>query len=377
MKNKIFKLLFGIDKPLSIIPGLLLAAFLSIISYYICGRIRVLMNMKSSPVSMIMIGIILGLLVRNTIGISAWLSPGISFTTKKLLRLGIILMGMNLSIFAVAKIGVLAVGIVIMCISTGLIVTILVARKLKLSDKLGTLIALGTGICGVSAIAATAPAINAKEEEVSYAVSTITLFGMAALLVYPYITHLVLGLSVTQAGMFMGTAIHDTAQATGAGMMYDQLWMSGEKISGSTSMDIAVVTKLVRNTFMAVVIPLLAYIYNKKSGETQVKKLSFIKFFPLFVAGFIFLALIRSFGDYLIVQRNLIWNGDSWNNFGKVIQTWSGYFLAVAMVGVGLGTDFKRLRQLGIKPFLVGLFAALTVGFVSFILIKLFIDKQV
>lgn len=374
MKSKILNLLFGTDRVFSIIPGLLLAALIAVISYYACNIFCAVTDMKTSPVSRIMVGILLGIIVRNTVGVPNLFNNGIRFSLKKLLRLGIILMGIRLSIFSVAKIGALAVGIVLLCISTGLLVTILVTRKLKLSDKLGTLIAVGTGICGVSAIAATAPAIEAKDEEVAYAIGTITIFGMAALLVYPYITHLVLGLSNIQSGIFMGTSIHDTAQATGAGMMYDQMWIGGDKTINPTSMDVAVVTKLVRNTFMAVVIPILTYIYVRKNEVTQTKKINFIKLFPVFVLGFIVFALIRSLGDYIIVQRNLLWNANSWNTLSKFIKIWSGHFLAVAMVGVGLGTELRKFKQMGIRPFLVGLFAALTVGVVSFIMIKLFIN---
>ncbi len=368
-------LLFGTEKVLSIVPGLLLAAVIATISLYACKWICLAMDMKSSPVSRIMVGIILGILIRNTVGMPDLFRPGITFCLKKLLRLGIILMGIRMSIFSVAKIGILAVGIVIVCISTGIVVTIFVTRRLKLSDKLGTLIAVGTGICGISAIAATAPAIGAKDEEVAYAVGTITIFGMLALLIYPYITHLVLGFSNFQAGIFMGTSIHDTAQATGAGMMYDQMWMGGEKIAGHTSMDVTVVTKLVRNTFMAVVVPLISYIYMRKNGTTGAERKGFIKLFPIFVAGFIVLALIRSLGDYLIIQKSLIWSVSSWDSFRKLVNAWSGNFLAVAMVSVGLGTDLRKLKNMGIRPFFIGLFAAITVGIVSFTLIKLFIPE--
>ena len=374
MVKKALNLIFGTDKVFSILPGLILAAVIAVISFHTCRGICAVTDMKSSPVSRIMVGILLGILIRNTVGVPNLLTPGIKFSLKKLLRFGIILMGIRMSIFSVARIGVLAVGIAIVCIFTGLAVTIFVTRKLKLSDRLGTLIAVGTGICGVSAIAATAPAIGAKDEEVAYAVGTITIFGMLALLVYPYITHLLLGLSNIQAGIFMGTSIHDTAQATGAGMMYDQMWMGAQKAAGPTSMDVAVVTKLVRNTFMAVVVPLIAYIHVKKHGTASSEKTGFIKLFPVFVLGFIMLAVVRSLGDYFIAQRSLLWNANSWDALRKFVQTWSGHFLATAMVSVGLGTDLRKFRQMGIRPFLVGLFAALTVGIVSFILIRLFVN---
>ena len=375
MKKKILNLMFGTEKVSGIIPGLLLSAVIAAISYYACRGVCIIAEMRSSPISRIMVGIVLGIAIRNTVEIPKLFHSGIRFSLKKLLKLGIMLMGIRMSIFAVAKVGIIAVGIVVVCISAGLLVTIFVTRKLKLSDKLGMLIAVGTGICGVSAISATAPVIDARDEEVAYAIGTITIFGMMALLVYPYITHLLLGLSNVQAGIFMGTSIHDTAQATGAGMMYDQIWIDDDKIVNPTSMDVAVITKLVRNTFMAAVIPLIAYVHARKSNKDQSGKISFVKLLPVFVAGFIVFALIRSLGDYLIIQKGLLWNSGSWNSLEKLIKTWSGHFLAIAMAGVGLGTDVRQFRQMGIKPFLVGLFAALTVGLVSFILIKLFVPS--
>jgi len=176
-----------------------------------------------------------------------------------------------------------------------------------------------------------------------------------------------------QAGMFLGTSIHDTAQATGAGMMYNQLWQSKLNVH-PTAMDVAVVTKLVRNTFMAVLIPLISYVYVKRNEVERSGKVGFKQVFPLFVAGFVVFALINSLGDYLIVQKQLLWNADAWNRLGKLVQSWSGYFIAVAMTGVGLGTDVKTFKKQGIKPFLVGLFAAFTIGLVSFVLIKIFIN---
>jgi uncharacterized integral membrane protein (TIGR00698 family) len=286
-------------------------------------------------------------------------------------------MGIRMSILDVAKVGGLAIIIVIVCISTGLWVTTIITRRLKLSDRLGMLIAVGTGICGVSAIAATAPAIGAKDDETAYAVGTITIFGLIALLAYPYLAHILLKLSDIQSGIFLGTSIHDTSQVTGAGMMYNQIWLGDDKTTFPTTMDIAVVTKLVRNTFIAVVVPLVAYIYAKKNDSTQSAKVKFSTFIPFFVICFVLLAIVRTVGDYLIVNKAIFWDPDSWNSTQKFIQSWSGHFLVVAMAGAGLSIDIKKLGHLGYKPFFVGLFSALTVGVVSFVLVKLFINSSV
>lgn len=370
-ESKTLNLLFGMQNPLKIIPGLLLAVVITIIAFQLTKGIAVLLDLKKSPVSAIMLAIVLGIIIRNVIHIPQSFQPGIGFGLKKLLRLGIILMGIRLSIFDVLKIGAFSTGIVILCIATGIFLTLFITSRLHLSERLGTLIGVGTGICGASAIVATGPAIEAKEEEVAYAVGTITIFGIIAMFLYPYLSHLLLSLSHVESGIFMGTSIHETAQVAGAGIIYDQLWIGSSQAINPTGADVAIVTKLVRNAFMALAIPLMAFIYIKRNRETCGQKISIIKLFPVFILGFIAMAIVRSLGDYLVVTKEIFWNAEGWTECYSFLKQWAGYFLAVAMAGVGLGTDIKKLRQLGAKPFVVGLFAALSVGVISVILIKI------
>lgn len=370
-ESKTLNLLFGMQNPLKIIPGLLLAVVITIIAFQLTKGIAVLLDLKKSPVSAIMLAIVLGIIIRNVIHIPQSFQPGIGFGLKKLLRLGIILMGIRLSIFDVLKIGAFSTGIVILCIATGIFLTLFITSRLHLSERLGTLIGVGTGICGASAIVATGPAIEAKEEEVAYAVGTITIFGIIAMFLYPYLSHLLLSLSHVESGIFMGTSIHETAQVAGAGIIYDQLWIGSSQAINPTGADVAIVTKLVRNAFMALAIPLMAFIYIKRNRETCGQKISIIKLFPVFILGFIAMAIVRSMGDYLVLTKEIFWNAEGWAECYSFLKQWAGYFLAVAMAGVGLGTDIKKLRQLGAKPFVVGLFAALSVGVISVILIKI------
>ena len=369
-KKGILTMLFGTHNVLEIIPGLGLAVVVTIVGIQLTGLVATLLGLTKSPVSAIMMAIVLGILVKNTIGVPKLCQPGVDFGLKKLLRLGIILMGIRLSIFAVLKIGVLSTGIVVVAIATGIFLTLLITRKLRLAERLGTLIGVGTGICGASAIVATGPAIEAEEEEITYAVGTITIFGIVAMFIYPYVSHLVLSMSHVESGIFMGTSIHETAQVAGAGLMYDQLWIGAHKTANPTGADVAIVTKLVRNAFKAIAIPLLSYQYLRRSRRISRKKVNALSLFPTFILGFVALAVVRSLGDYLVLSESF-WNAEGWNHLCSLVKQWSGYFLAVAMAGVGLGTDIRKLKQLGAKPFCVGLFAALTVGVVSVIMIKL------
>jgi uncharacterized integral membrane protein (TIGR00698 family) len=370
-ESKVLNIFFGTQDIASVLPGVTLAVVVTVAAHYLNQLIKIIMPAGQSPVGTIMIAILLGMIVKNTVGVPKRCNPGISFCLRKLLRLGIILMGIRLSIFAVAKIGALAVGIVVLCIAAALLFTSFIAKRLKLPERLGTLIAVGTGICGASAIVATSPGIEAKEEETAYAVATITIFGVVVMFAYPYLTHLILALTHVQAGVFMGTAIHETAQVTGAGLMYDQLWIK-EAVSGPTGADVAIVTKLVRNALMAAVIPLMVYVYTKSQLRMEARKINPLKLFPLFILGFITLAIVRSLGDHLIIRHRLFWDANSWDYFWHLVKHWSGNFLAVAMAGVGLGTGFKKLRELGLKPFFVGLIAAVFVGVISLVLVEIF-----
>lgn len=369
-KEGIRDVLFGTQNVVEILPGLILAIVVTIVGIQLTKWIATLLGLAKSPVSAIMMAIILGIIMKNTIGVPKRCQSGVSFGLKKLLRFGIILMGIRLSIFSVLKIGILSTGIVIVAIATGIFVTLLVTRRLRLAVRLGTLIGIGTGICGASAIVATGPAIEAKEEEITYAVGTITIFGVVVMFIYPYVSHLILSMSHVESGIFMGTSIHETAQVAGAGLMYDQLWIGGKGLINPTGADVAIVTKLVRNAFMAVAIPLLSYLYIRKNQGTSGKRVSALSLFPFFILGFIAMAIIRSVGDYFVLNKS-VGSVETWNYLTSLIKHWSEYFLAVAMAGVGLGTDIGKLRQLGAKPFYVGLFAALSVGVVSVILIKI------
>ncbi|NIV40267.1 MAG: putative sulfate exporter family transporter, partial [Anaerolineae bacterium] len=143
--------------------------------------------------------------------------------------------------------------IVIVCFLSSLLITTRIGRWLELPERLTALIAVGTSICGVSAIVATGPSIHADDEEVAYAVAVITVFGLAATISYPYIAHAVFSGDALQAGLFLGTAVHDTSQVVGAAKVYV------DAFSAPLALDVATVTKLVRNLLMALAIPYLAF----------------------------------------------------------------------------------------------------------------------
>jgi uncharacterized integral membrane protein (TIGR00698 family) len=361
-----------VDKVPSLLPGLLVAVLFAWLSVWLSKFIGVsLLGFDKTPVSAVMLGILLGLIIGALVPLPQVLKPGFKFAVKKVLRLGIIMLGIRLTIFDVFKLGVYGVPIVLICIVGALFFTTRINKWLTLPERLGTLIAVGTSICGVSAIVATGPSIDAKEEEVAYAVAVITIFGLLATLVYPYVTNTIFAGEALKVGLFLGTSVHDTSQVVGSATVYADVF------SSPLALDVATVTKLVRNVFMAAVIPFMAFYYARKTrrqGEFAGKRANALKLLPLFVLGFLAAAVIRSLGDAGVNAGGSaygLWDAAAWKSIYGTIKTWAGNLLVVALAGVGLSTDFRTFKGLGVKPFLVGLAAALVVGVVSFFSISL------
>ncbi len=352
-----------------IIPGFLLAVVIMLIAIPLTEMMgRWVLSLqgidptgKSSPISAVLTAIVIGILVRNLLPLPKAIEQGIQFSTTKILRLGIILVGIKLSLMDVFKLGIWGIPVVMTAIFGGLFFVSWVNRKLNLPERLGTLIAAGTGICGVTAIVSTAPAIKADQKEVAYAVANITLFGLLGMFLYPYIAPYILHTS-EQIGLFLGTAVHETSQVVGAALTYKEVF------NDETVLKAATVTKLTRNLFLAVVVPLVSYLYLRRQEGGQ-SKVNITKLLPSFVLGFILMAVIRSIGDASLANQGLafgIWDAEGWKSLTKAIgETWGSRALGTAMAAVGLATSFSVFKGVGLKPFLVGLIGALLVGFIG------------
>lgn len=186
--SPIEKNLFGVtvNEIPKLIPGMIVVSLLAWFSIWLSKYIGVkLLGFDKTPVSPVMLAILLGLIISALVPMPKSLKPGLSFAVKKILRLGIILLGIRLTIFDVFRLGVYGIPIVLICIIAALFITTRITKWLELPARLGALIAVGTSICGVSAIVATSPAIDAEEEETAYAIAVITIFGLLATLIYP------------------------------------------------------------------------------------------------------------------------------------------------------------------------------------------------
>jgi uncharacterized integral membrane protein (TIGR00698 family) len=319
----------------------------------------------SSPISGVPVAIVLGLLLRNLLPLPAALMPGLKFATTTILRAGIILVGIRLSLFDVVKLGVFGLPVVLGAIATGLLFVTWFNRKLGLPPKLGTLIAAGTSICGVTAIVSTAPAIDADEREVAYAVANVVAFGLIGMLTYPYVAHALLGSSET-IGLFLGTAVHDTSQVVGAALTYKQVY------ADDVVLRVATVTKLTRNIFLAAVIPILTWMHIRSQSRTGSGGIGAVSttLVPGFVIGFVAMALVRTVGDATLGSMGAafgVLSADAWASLTRDLgDFWaSQILLGTAMAAVGLSTNFAVFKGVGLKPFAVGMAGALVVGAVG------------
>ena len=322
----------------------------------------------SSPISGVPVAIVLGLLLRNTLPLPASLNPGLKYATTTILRTGIVLVGIRLSLFDVLRLGLAGLPVVLAAIATGLLFVTWFNRLLGLPPRLGTLIAAGTSICGVTAIVSTAPAIEADEREVAYAVANVVAFGLIGMLLYPYLAHALLGRSET-IGLFLGTAVHDTSQVVGAALTYKQVY--GDDVV----LRVATVTKLTRNIFLAVVIPILTWMHiraQKAIGSGGIGAVS-STLVPGFVIGFVGMAVVRTVGDATLGSMGAAFgflSAEAWASITKDLgDFWaSQVFLGTAMAAVGLNTNFSVFKGVGMKPFAVGMAGALVVGAVGMLM---------
>ncbi len=346
--------------------GLALALLVAVAAGYAATWVgESLLGFARSPISDIMMAIIIGMIIANVMTLPEGIRDGLRFCASTVLRLGIMLLGIRLSLLGAGRFTLVALPFVIAAIGIGLITVRFLGQRLGLSRQLSGLIAVGTSICGCTAIVATAPLIRAREAEVSYAIACITLFGLAAMFFYPYLAHWIFPHQPAMAGLFLGTSIHETAQVAGAGMMYEAQFMSPE------ALNIATVTKLVRNLCMIAVIPLVGFLYASEGQAANEKRASLWSMVPWFIIGFALMSALRTIGDFGERPFGIL-SPETWKASVGLLRSAAEHFLLIAMAAVGLTSMFAGLREIGPRPFLLGLLAAVLIGAVSLGLIVMF-----
>ncbi len=347
--------------------GIFICFSVSIVSYYISNFIgSSIFHLTKSPLSTVTIAILSGLILRRAFTFTKKYDLGYQFCIKYFLKAGIILLGIKLSLSEVLDFSLKSFSVVAPCIFFTILLVLLIRSYFNIPKKIALLIAVGTSICGATAIVATAPILNAKKEEVSLAIANITLFGLFAMIFYPFLANYLFSDNSLAVGLFLGSSIHDTAQVAGASLIYDQLYINEDVIKIST------VTKLIRNTAMIIVIPFLAIKQNKIwSSENNLS--SILELFPLFIFGFIIFIFFRSVGDFLFIQSQhsfYYFSESQWNSTVLFLSSTSSFLLTISMAAIGISTDVLSLKKMGIKIFYFGFSIALFVGVLSFSIIN-------
>jgi len=323
---------------------------------------------KRHPIEAVMLAIVFGMIFSNVWRLPKSCIPGIKFSVKKLLPLGIILLGARLDFRSVIKVGAAAVGLSVLETFVAFALLVWLSRQLKLPRKLGLLLGVGTAICGGTAIVATAPVIEADEKDVVFAVATVTLLGLIWMFVLPILGE-ALGLSAKAFGVWAGLSIHQTPQVIAAGFAYGK----NPALAGST----ATIVKMARVCLLAPVVFAVGWLHarGEASGRVGVakKNISYFKLFPMFVFGFLAMALLRTVGllpNLEFIKSGFFNGGDYRIDLAAMFDQISKYCIVIAMAGVGLETTLTAMKQTGLKPFLASLAAALIVTGLVLFLIK-------
>ena len=320
------------------------------------------------PLEPVMMSIVLGMILSNVWAMPKWCQPGVKFSVKKLLPFGIILLGARLNFSEIMQLGFVGIGMSCFEILLALALMLLFIRWLRLSGKLGTLLGIGTAICGGTAIVAAAPVIEAEESDVVFGVATVTLLGLIGMFLLPVLGHF-LGLTERAFGVWAGLAIHQTPQVVAAGFAYGQ--QAGET---------ATIVKMSRVCLLAPVVFVAGLVYARQKAQrhqgSERKRINYFSLFPKFILGFLALALLRTLGwlpDFTVHMAQARMFGHVQHDFSMAAaaQTGANFFIVMSMAGVGLETRFTAMKQTGLRPFFAAAISALVIAAAVLCLIKL------
>ena len=272
--------------------------------------------------------------------------PGVKFTSRTLLQLSIILLGFGMNLFLVFQIGTQSLFVMVFTMSTAFLTAFLVGKALKINGTTTTLIGVGTSICGASAIACTAPVIRANDVDAAHAISTIFLFNVIAVFIFPGLGHLI-NMSDRGFGMWAGTAINDTSSVVAAAASWSAF------VGNNVALTFATIVKLTRTLMIVPITFVLAVITSRRTKTcAEGSNYNFFKVFPWFIIGFILAAIINTFVGFSANATNFLYD------VGK-------FMIIMAMAAIGLNTNLKTLISNGFKPIFLGLCCWFAVAGVS------------
>lgn len=315
--------------------GLLLCLIIAIPSWLLGKQFPII----GGAVIAIIAGMIVTLFFKDKTAFEA----GIKFTSKKVLQWAVILLGFGMNLTVILQTGKQSLPIIISTIAASLIIAYVLHKAMHIPGKISTLVGVGSSICGGSAIAATAPVIDADDEEVAQAISVIFFFNVLAALIFPTFGKII-GFDISSGeafGIFAGTAVNDTSSVTAAASTWDSMWGLG-----SDTLDTAVTVKLTRTLAIIPITLVLAFMRTRKeknSGE-EGKKVSLKQIFPFFILYFVAASIITTVAVSMGIDSGVF----------SPIKELSKFFIVLAMAAIGLNTDIVKLIKTGGKPIVMG-----------------------
>ncbi len=330
-----------VRRVLAILPGLLMASVVAASAYWL----RELPGMTAfSP---LILAILIGTAFHNLVGTPATAKPGVAFSMRTLLRVGIILLGFQLTASQIIEVGPRGFLIIAATLAATFLFTVWMGRVLGVERKLAQLIAAGTSICGASAVIATNTVTNGDDEDVAYAVACVTIFGSVAMFAYPLLPAL-LHLDPNAFGLWSGASIHEIAQVIAASFQY-----------GKTAGEFGTIAKLSRVMLLAPVVIALGWIASRRTARRKSTSASSRPSMPWFVLGFVAVVGLNSLIAIPATDRTRI-------------AAVTSFLLSVALAAMGLETDIRKLTARGTRPAMLGALAFLFIASFSLVLIKLF-----
>ncbi len=311
-------------------PGIIYAVVIAMIAFAIQLVEEAVLGKGRALIEGLVIAILLGMVVRAVLGLNKRFAPGVGFTAKQVLEFAVLLLGARINAPDMIKAGPILLVMIVVLVSVVLLVSTRIGLAFGLNPKLATLVAVGNSICGNSAIAAVAPVIGASKEDVASSVSLTAVLGVLIVLTLP-VFYYFLGFSQYQYGVLAGMGVYAVPQVVAAG--YSVSTLSG---------DTATLVKLVRVLMLGPVVAYFTFAMarqqraaDNKAGLAEAKlNLSFSKFVPWFISGFVIMAILRSLGVINVEMAN-------------AIRDVSGYLTLAAMAALGLQVDLAVVRKVG------------------------------
>lgn len=344
-------------KGLGILLCAAIAGIATVLSSLKIGRFS--LDIIGAAVFSILFGMIITLIVPGLVT-HTLLADGIKFTSKKILQWAVIILGFTLNLGTIAKVGAKSLPVIVCTIATSLIVAFVLMKVLKADKRVSCLVGVGSSICGGSAIAATAPVIEASDEEVAQSISVIFLFNVLAALIFPYLGKAI-GFGTEGYAVFAGTAVNDTSSVTAAAS-------TGEALYNADGILKAAVTVKLTRTLAIIPITLALAIYRAKKAGSGNNNFSFKKIFPWFILFFLGASVITTLVGLMPSNGFTdFYNSD----FLRATKWLAKFFIAMAMCAIGLNTNIVNLIKKGGKPILMGFCCWVAISGVSILIQKL------